>query len=171
MKLKEEIEAKKARKAWEKEADKIIYMELCERMPWRPWVKVPGHEDPCTLIEVYRSCFDSGMCNIGSGEWNPYGKLGTIKVGDIRPGLNYYYPHEVMLYLRPYKTITEEEFAVLDRYYNLMRTFPHVMVDYQRFVRSRHLDYLDLIGKGYAVEAPPEMYKLPKVKIKKEEPR
>ena len=163
MRIKEELEAKKARKAWEKETDKIIYLELCERMPFRPWVKVPGHESPCTLIEVYRSALDSGMCNIGCGEWSRNGKLGTIGVGDIRPGRKYFYPHEVMLYLRPYKTITKEEFAVLDRYYKLMNTFPHLMVDYQRFVRSRHLDYLNLIEKGYAVEALPDMYKLPKI--------
>lgn len=139
----------KIKKAREKEAGEIIYMELCERMPFRPWVKVQEYDCPCTLVKLYRNCTGSGMCQIG----------------DLRPGRKFYYAHEVKLYLRPYDTITEEEFAVLDRYYNLMRTFPHVMVEYQRFVRSRHLDYLNLIEKCYAVAAPPDMYKLPKIEI------
>ena len=66
-------------------------------------------------------------------------------------------------YLRPMSSMTKEEFNKLDEYmrlysYNISHKLS-VFCKTQDYLNSIHVDYLGLIEKGLALEAPEKMYK------------
>lgn len=88
---------------------------------------------------------------------------GTVALEDnfvvIDSGHNWHYVEEVMSYLRPMSSMTEEEKGVVSRMVN-----NHLYGDCSRsgaisdYLDSIHIDYRDLISKGLAFKAEEGMY-------------
>ena len=100
------------------------------------------------------------FCEI-SDVGEPY-KLETIRFNGeyflFNNGVFEKYITEIKPYLRPMSSMTEEEslYILLCNAFIETRSI-ELKVD---FYNERHIDYRDLIGKGLALEAPKDMYKL-----------
>ncbi len=100
----------------------------------------------------------------------PYGVMCRLSVKDVDisitekldlGGLEHfiYGTMEVLPYLRPMSSMTEEEREYLEEL-SKFRALPHIVRDKVDFYLERHLDYRGLIPKALALEATEGMYKI-----------
>lgn len=143
-----------------KQEDKKLLQYLCEMLPHGLFVAVKETDDDSTMIPLYDedgNIDDTNEPNIHSlVSCNCYGECdiddySTVTINEIIP------------YLRPMSSMTEEEIKEWDDICVMMRNMPVESIPMIiKFVNSKHLDYYNLITKGLALEAPNGMYEAKK---------
>lgn len=140
-----------------REEKQLLLKDLCARIPYKPKVKVlhVWNEDK----EIEEDIIDTVYCVLPDGYINTEMIDSDISFMDV------------ILYLRPISSMTEEEKTELDKAYdilleNLKSGMPGFNADAEMtalnvdFYNSHHLDYRGLIEKGLAVEASEDMYRM-----------
>lgn len=142
----------------------LLFHDLCSRLPYNTLCSVEGYDTPYELIGA--SCFRPLL--IPNFELGKYRETITKCVDEIKP------------YLRPWTSLTEEEECLLadcgfvydvgdkdiynydegNKRYNCV--IQDDLVDLYYLFNSHHIDYNNLIPSGLAIEAPKDMYQLPK---------
>lgn len=118
----------------------LLLKDLSARVPYKPKVKVlhVWNEDK----EIEEDVMDTVYCVL------PDGYINTETIDSDIPFM------DVILYLRPMSSMTEEE----EIYYNTIYT---TLKFYEKedWLNANHFDYRGLIPMGLALEAPEDMYK------------
>ena len=109
----------------------ILLKDLSARLPYGVKVQVGNLKQPYKMVGIHSDFV-----------------IISTEVGD-----DYYDISKVKPYLRPMLSMTEEEMKMYERLYY------HRPIELIDFVNSHHFDYMGLIGKGLALEAPSDMYK------------
>lgn len=138
-----------------KEEKDLLFKELCARVPYRVRCQAEnglggGKTDRGVLKWI-------GNCN---GVISNYYEDVPIDSGFIN---NVFYPIEnIKPYLRPMSSMTEEEskdFALLQTdFYVDGFLYPTPAINMVNWLNAHHFDYMGLIEKGLALEAPEGMY-------------
>lgn len=116
------------------EQQQLLIKDLCSRLPYGVRVAKGNIIYPMTGVNIAL-----GYVELAVSE--------RISIEDARP------------YLRPMSSMTEEEIKEWDNICVMMRNMPIESIPMiERFVNSKHLDYYNLIPKGFAIEAPEDMY-------------
>ena len=117
----------------------LLLRDLCARLPYKPKIKVLSlwNENK----EAEEDIVDSVYCVMSDGYINTETIDSDIPLDNI------------VLYLRPMSSMTEEEYAEYVRL--VYEGYAHDTVNY---LNSIHVDYRNLIEKGLAIKAPKGMY-------------
>ena len=134
----------------------LLLRDLSARLPYKPKIKILSlwNENK----EVEEDIVDSIYCVMSDGYINTETVDSDISLDDI------------VLYLRPMSSMTEEERAEFYKIGGLMshkvETDTYVLTAFSPeaydWLNAHHFDYRGLIGKGLALEAPEGMYNLEK---------
>lgn len=124
----------------QEEAKELILKDLSSRLPYGVYCKVDDCSEPVKLVGI--KTYDECRYLFGN-VW-------------VDPDVN-----NVLPYLRPMSSLTEEEFIELEETScNPPRLFRVENIAAFDWLNERHFDYRGLIKKGLALEAPKGMYKL-----------
>lgn len=132
----------------QEEKELLLFRDLSSRLPYKPKVKVLSfwNEDK----EVEEDIVDSVYCVMPDGYINTETIDSDISLEDI------------VLYLRPLSSMTDEESEEYNDLTNLMSDYDSTIEDIATkiidWLNSHHFDYRGLIEKGLALEAPEGMY-------------
>ena len=142
-----------------KEERQLLLNDLCARLSYGVIVNVPiiGGSENKKLVSIINEddgipCGSVYSCEVrnSNGELVSYEKS-TYLLCDIIP------------YLRPMSSMTEEEKEEWDNYVSVpsgksLRRAPYC-IKYMEWLLEHHFDFRHLIEKGLALEAPEGMYK------------
>ena len=127
----------------EDEKHNLLRKDLCARFPYNVKLKVKYEDDPWTLFVMHQS---EKIYVLGTK-----GYPIEVKLTDCQP------------YLRPMSSMTQEE---KQEYQRITRRWmydsSYSIGDSFDWLNAHHFDYIGLIEKGLAIEAPEGMYKFNK---------
>lgn len=128
-----------------KEEKELLLTDLCARLPYSTlcyckWTKdAPNNTSGC-VQEVSTYLLEELMI-IGDPNYE-------CQICEIKP------------YLRPMSSMTEEEKKFYKKYFNWYEQPLEDMVELIDWLDAHHFDYRCLIDKGFALEAPEDMYSI-----------
>ena len=132
------------------EEKQLLIKDLCGRVPYKPKVKVlhVWNEEK----EIEEDIMDTVYCVL------PDGYINTETIDSDIPF------DDIVLYLRPMSSMTEEEKMEFHHVASLQRNYVGDNVFYTHWqmndwLNKKMFDYRGLIPMGLALEAPEEMYK------------
>lgn len=122
----------------------LLLSYLCMALPYNLQVKADEDNEPYTLLSVYPN---KDIVLIGTDMSGVYA-TSKVKIDTVKP------------YLRPMSSMTKEE----RKEHNLHRlskwsTYAEYCANVIDWLHAHHFDYIGLIKKGLALEAPEWMYK------------
>lgn len=136
-----------------KEQKQLLTKDLCARFPYGVKVRISSESDVCLYVTTDTLDIDNLHKYMLNG-------------GYYKNGLFYKTPgFQLLPYLRPMSSMTEEEKAFLDttkeiEYTQTGLTGKGVLtLESYDYLNSIHVDYRELIPMGLALEAPADMYK------------
>lgn len=122
------------------EEKELLLRDLCARLPYKPYVEISDGKDwylgNLLAIEMEHDKLCGTITN-------------SVAVFE-------FLPERVKLYLRPFSSMTEDEFQEYASVLN--RRQPYLPTEAMDWLNKRHFDYHGLIPMGLALEAPKNMY-------------